>query len=826
MTFVRAGVGVAALCCATAALAAPPPPRGPHPRIALTAPVLSTLKRQLASPGSAVAAAVRACRASDPATGAPSGYQGDQWAFPASACGLAYQLTGDRAYAAKGTRLLRALLEDVERVGDGKGCVAGASPEQTIAAVRRDTGYAIRFIATHAALAYDWLHDAPGVEEPFRAHARRCLGAWVDWYSKDGYLHEQPGANYHAGFVIAKTLIAVATAGEGEAGDRQFREVVDDVFARQIVGNGLAADAGGRVSTRRRGVLIGGDWAEGWQYGQLSVVEYAFAARVLGEHGAAFSPLAAWSDDITLRFVHGLLPGRDRMYVGGDFGDDKVFADVSGAVPLATLLGPSSARAAGWAASLRDSLDVREWGPPVFDAIASARAVAPIDPFAARPATWYLAAGTRNLYARSGWDRKAFWAVFTSSPRQVDDHQHVDASNFVFARGADALVVDPSPYGTRSSLTGNALTIDSDVVLKHYKPSQTPWSQAELVWARGAASGAVAARADLARAFDFQERPSDIPLARRDWVFLPEGEIVIIDRAITGGSGRSAYLRFRTPATLSLAGGVARGVTGGSALAIHAVTREPPAEPVVRAVPASSGCGNEGWGACTDARFPVGEYALRLTGPEIFAVHVLDGLGQKEAPAEVAALTSASVAGATVLRAGKRSFVVATRSPSPAPPPEIAYDVPGAQAARHVVFDAPEDGAARTGVTTRAQGASCHVALTVDGATRVANRPAMFFVGRAADGCPVTEDAPAPMDGVDPAAPRPALLAAPRPAARARRAGGCAVASAPATSPWILLALIALAVSAARATARRSCRPRPRSGSRWSGSPRARRDSR
>ena len=41
-------------------------------------------------------------------------------------------------------------------------CVVGATPKQAIAAIRRDTGYAIRFIGPHAALAYDWLHDAPG----------------------------------------------------------------------------------------------------------------------------------------------------------------------------------------------------------------------------------------------------------------------------------------------------------------------------------------------------------------------------------------------------------------------------------------------------------------------------------------------------------------------------------------------------------------------------------------------------------------------------------------------------------------------------------------
>jgi hypothetical protein len=161
-------------------------------------------------------------------------------------------------------------------------------------------------------------------------------------------------------------------------------------------------------------------------------------------------------------------------------------------------------------------------------------------------------AGTRNVYARSSWNSDAYWSVFTSAPRVVPDHQHVDATNFVFMRGQDDLVVDPSPYGTRSSLTSNAITCDSDDVTGDYAPSQTPWSKAELVWVRGAQSGVVAARGDFARAFDFTDTPSDIPYGRRDWVFLPEGEIVTLDRTRTDRADRKTYLRFRSPTNLTL----------------------------------------------------------------------------------------------------------------------------------------------------------------------------------------------------------------------------------------------------------------------------------
>src|SRR5207253_4200619 len=98
----------------------------------------------------------------------------------------------------------------------------------------------------HAALAYDWLHDAPGVTEAFRKQSRDCFTAWMTWYTANGLSHDEVGGNYHAGYVATKTLIAVAMAGEaGADGDRIWTEAVDDVFTKQFVGNGLAGDTGG-----------------------------------------------------------------------------------------------------------------------------------------------------------------------------------------------------------------------------------------------------------------------------------------------------------------------------------------------------------------------------------------------------------------------------------------------------------------------------------------------------------------------------------------------------------------------------------------------------
>ena len=81
------GVLLATSGCARAAAHAetpvPPPPHGPHPRVALTPAVLAALKAKVSSPG--VEAALSFCRKAKTSRGTPDGYQGDEWAFGASA---------------------------------------------------------------------------------------------------------------------------------------------------------------------------------------------------------------------------------------------------------------------------------------------------------------------------------------------------------------------------------------------------------------------------------------------------------------------------------------------------------------------------------------------------------------------------------------------------------------------------------------------------------------------------------------------------------------------------------------------------------------------
>src|SRR5260221_4309333 len=197
-------------------------------------------------------------------------------------------------------------------------------------------------------------------------------------------------------------MVAGGAAGEDPAADGMWREVNDDVFNKQIVGDGLlGADAG---VGQPAGALVGGDWPEGWQYASLSVVGVALASRALQENGAPQPALARWMNQVAARAYHGATPGGDKTFVGGDTGTEDYYLPFNGDTYTAIILGLSSDRAAAWARFALQSHSKSgkgDGGNPAFEALAEARAGGAEDFRAATPPTWHLARGTRNVYARS-----------------------------------------------------------------------------------------------------------------------------------------------------------------------------------------------------------------------------------------------------------------------------------------------------------------------------------------------------------------------------------------------------------------------------------------
>ncbi len=702
------------------AAAAPAPPTGPHPRILLNKATLDALKAKAAVSGSATQKTIARCDATiaSPSRYSDGVYTGYGWAFNGSACALAFQLTGKTTYRDQAVKYLNALLNDRDQMGDGRG---GDGVTDF------DTGYPLRHHGTFTALLYDWLPGAPGVDAT-RTRAR--LKVWIDKYTREGYLRDVPGGNYHAGYVSAKTFTAIALAGEDPAATAYYTDAVDNLFGKQIGGVGLGPN----------GTMLDGDWPEGWEYAPFSMMGYGLAWRALRDQGVSLPQVDQFFDDIVPLYRHTFTPNKKFGWAGGDWGTNDLYATLSRRGVVASMLAGKSPTSAAWGASLLADGALGEIDECLAcEALAESRNAAPVDYVSTKPATFYLARGTRNLYARSSWDAEAFWTVFSSAPRLGPDHQHIDASNFAFARGADHLIVDPSPYGSLSTLTSNAITVDSKTVGADYQPGQSAQSQAELPWARGFESGVVAARAELSKAFISKEGKTDVPFARRDYAFLPDGEVIVIDRARTDDPARGMALRFRSLAALTLDASGAKGTTGASQLVLHAVARSGGA-PEVRKIPRRE-CSGSRYGLCDGARYPVDEYRVKLPGPSAFAVHVFDGTATGEAGATTTDITkvdakNTGVLGVELVRGG-RTVMVASSAKDGVAGAELTYLATGDAEARHIVFDAPEaDG--KSNVVASPEGAKCAIKISAGAAFQ--GRPLVFRVAAASAGCTVTED--------------------------------------------------------------------------------------
>ena len=745
-----AGLVVVGSIAGDDARAAPPEPRGPHPRMLLDNELRAAWRAQAKQGRGPVVGAIRLC---DDArtTGSSDGalYQGALWASTLQACLVAWAATDDRDHAKTALRFFTALLDDLDRVGDGRGGDAAA---------QRDAGYSIRNLGPYTALAYDWLWNQ--LTPAQRQHARQRWAAWLRWYDAKGYRARAPGTNYQAGYLAAATMIAIAQGGEADEQDgaARWRHVADELWGKDMAG----ALAPG-------GILEGGDWPEGWQYGPLAVAHYALASRVAKRAGIEVTGVDAWLAGLMRRHVYGLTPS-DRVLVGHDTEDEEPHVAPNVLVLDAIALGDARSEDQRWARGELVRLGLVDRDHLLYDALASIGAHAAV-PRETWPA-WYVAAGTGALFVRTRWDPRAVWFASECRGGLDVDHRQPKAGTFVLSRGKDDLIVDPSPYGSLSTLTSNAPTVASRQLPASYIPSQAPWGTGmQWTWITRARSGVLAARCDYADAYRFQHRKSDVPEAKRDFVLVPgrEGDdaaLVVVDRARSGAADRSLFVRFHVRGNLALDGEVATKVVGSSRLTIQGVARSGGAPAI--GTPVGKDCFGEGVarGRCEAARFPASDLRVEVPGPAPQAVHVINVSEAGSVPRPARALAGAGWAGVQLVAPRDTTIVWPTRTGP------LRYRAP---AGTHVVLDAPATDGKAT-ITAARDGEECMVSVVPGGATPV--RPAIVIVDAS---CTVHVD------------PMSATALAARPSELTSRRAGCCSASGDASSPLLLGGLVLLA---------------------------------
>lgn len=645
-------------------------------------------------------------------------YQGAEWSRVLQACLVAWAATDNPQHATTAIKFFTALLDDRDVIGDGQGGDTSA---------QRDSGYAIRNLGPYTALAYDWLHDAPGMTPELRQKARQRWAAWLRWYREHGYRARDPGSNYHAGFLASATLIAVAQGGEAdeERGPELWKFVADELWGKDMV-KALAPG----------GILDGGDWPEGWQYGPLSVAHYAIASRIARRAGIEVPGVDRWLAAVLRRHVYGLSPS-NKVHVAQDTQVETPNIDPHALTLASIVLGDAPAQEKRWAKGELVRLAITDKDYLLYSALAAPGDKPELVPRSTWP-TWYAAPATGTLFARTRWDDRAIWFVAECMLGLDIDHRHPKAGNFVLSRGTDDLIVDPSPYGSRSTLTSNAPTVVSAHLPADYKPSQGFWGEGPgWQWALQTRSGIVAARCDYAGAYRFQHRASDVPSAQRDFVLLPgqdgtDTALVVIDRARTGRKDRTMHLRFRVPGGLTLDDEIATKRVGSSKLMIANLERTSGHPEIGRTSLTNCYDDSTPKGRCDAARFDATDLRLELEGPEPRAVHVITALDARGTSAPSTPLSGPTWRGVQITSPRPAAVVWPTR-----PAPTLAYRAPPGT---HVILDGPAAAGAAT-ITARRDGDACAVEVRAGGT--VPARPAIVVLDEkcAISADPVSETA-------------------------------------------------------------------------------------
>lgn len=546
--------------------AARTPDQTPHPRLILDEAMRAKLK-------AAAAAGTPAWRRVSVECGRymknliSGGYQALQWTEAIANLSLCWHATGKQEYVDRAMVYVKALLDDKQVVGDGKG-----GDEM----VRSDSGYAMRSYGAYTALAYDWLYDAPGMTPELRARMVARLQAWVTWYRAEGYLRDNPYSNYFWGYFAALNFAALATYGDNPEAPEWLAYARDELMTKKVIPGFATA-------------LRGGEWAEGWQYGSLVSTELALVLRAhRTATGADLLPRFPWVREAVAHQLHQLLPDRQSVYDNATRHQKPPEPNPQVLASLVFLLDDADPKLASQARYIADELFPRHPKKYIWMTLLGERVGAELtDPRGSQLSNHLPGPGL--TIARSSWEPGAVWTSFQAGPKIAVDHQHNDQGHFELWRGADALLVDGGGPFAFATINHNTLLIDDGGRVLNYTPNQGVWARASRTLAFGDDGVAVVAVGDLGDAWapkcalaGCTERA--VTSAVRTFVYVRPGLVVIDDRVEVDRDDVGVTWAAHVATSPTLGPGLASAVIGGSRVDVRTlvpagVTATAPKEP-------------------------------------------------------------------------------------------------------------------------------------------------------------------------------------------------------------------------------------------------------
>lgn len=675
----------------------------PHPRVLLSAARIVELTR-VATPENP--AFVRLLKGCDEAAGKKieAGYEAEDWAHAAADLAICALVTHKEGYAKAAVQYAVALVDDEAKVGDRKGGDG---------IVVHNDGYSIRNRGVFPALVYDWLHEAPALDDAAKKKIVGRVYAYVKWYRKAGYRNGDAAGNHYMGHFATAAVAGPAFAGDDPRAS-ELRGIARKMWKDEIV-----------PAYAKK--LAGGDFVEGWQYARTIAPSLSFhadaEARAPGGNPRTAEELPWLRETIAFQ-THALHPSGGSMFDNGDWSHKPARPNAAPfwALSLAMPDAPSQKRALFLGRLLADAEDPL-WHWLAF--LADVPGKATDDP--RKGVASHFAKGTGTILARTDWGKDATWATLTASPF-YEDHQHLDQGHFEIVRGRDRLLVDPGDYDAYSTMSHNTLLVDDGGDNMTKPPNQyvygasvgVPRFDENARYVYGLASFGSAYDADP----DDTSKGHSVVRAEREW-FFSRGvgttggpRLVLYDRVTLAKPGYAVTWVAHAGETPTVTANQARIVVGTSSAhvtallptaSLFAVKREPSLKTddmFMKNDPAEGIAGIR-----LETASPKGDVERRflhtiVVGPSASAA----------APPELLAGTGAD--GARI----EDEVYVFARSGAQNAAIKLDYLVPAARALTHYVMGLPPRAAFKVGATP--EGVGCRFSLTLVSGAAASSNPA------------------------------------------------------------------------------------------------------
>jgi hypothetical protein len=363
------------------------------------------------------------------------GYNGSDWQSMLEVLGMAYQMTGNVAYASKGIELI----DYIASLG-----VAGM-----IAPAAIDSGFPSRSAIYGLAIGYDWLRDQLTTTQ--RGAVARAVNLWFDWFKRAAFENNGPAyGNYFGGHVLGFGLAGFATESDNPRGPEIVAHI-RGLFQAHV------------TPAFAKGGFAGGYPVEGYAYGAnhfqrllvyMLAVETATGAEIISRSG--------YPQKIARHLLHALKPNTWQVTDEGAWS-----GDYTGVLPRALPIVLSSLLAGTdegrWMQHLHQNLAAASHGDqtaePFVRFLFDDRARPAADYRLTQP-TWFRSPGDEHFYRRSSWRPDAVWSSIAAGTAHWAGHQMRGGGHIAIQRGNDYLLVNSGQWKGASGVFGTPQAFD------------------------------------------------------------------------------------------------------------------------------------------------------------------------------------------------------------------------------------------------------------------------------------------------------------------------------------------------------------------------------